>query len=286
MTGSAAIFGRAADRAGAAAAVCWMAAAAIGFAAGQAAAQGLNLGGGNVPIQIFADDGIEWQQYNLIFLARGNARAVRGGVTVLADQLTAFYAEKSDGTTDIYRLDAVGKVRIKSENQTALGDKAVYDVTREILVVSGGKPRLVTPDAEITATQQLEYWEKRQMAVARGKAVAIKGKRQVRADVLAAYFRKVKGGGSKVYRVDAYDNVSVLTDKDRAYGTRGVYNVESGITTLTGQVTIERGKNELKGCKAEVNLNSGISKLFSCPGGRTQGTLQPRSGDKKSGTKK
>jgi len=118
------------------------------------------------------------------------------------------------------------------------------------------------------------------MAVARGKAEAVKDKPRVRADVRAAFSRKTKEGESKVYRVDAYDNVSVLTERDRAYGDRGVYNVETGIVTLTGSARIERGKNELNGRKAEVNLNTGISRLFSCPGGRTKGTLLPGSGDR------
>jgi hypothetical protein len=46
---------------------------------GVAFAQSLNFGGGasDLPIEIYADDGIEWQQENLVFLSRGNARAVR-----------------------------------------------------------------------------------------------------------------------------------------------------------------------------------------------------------------
>lgn len=254
--------------------------------ASPARAQSLNMGGGakDTPIEIFADNGIEWQQDNQVFLAKGNARAVRSGTTLYADQLTAFYSERTDGTTDIYRLDADGNVRIVSASQTAKADKAVYDVQREILVLTGGKPNLVTPNAVITATQQLEYWQQKQMAVARGNAVATREKRQVRADVLAAFFREdKKTGDTKVYRVDAYDNVVVTTEKDRAYGDRGVYNVETGITTLTGSVKILRGKNELVGCKAEVNLTTGISKLFSCPGGRTQGRLVPKGADKGAG---
>jgi len=251
-----------------------------------ARAQSLNMGGGakDTPIEIFADNGIEWQQDNQVFLAKGNARAVRAGTTLFADLLTAFYSERADGTTDIYRLDADGNVRIVSASQTAKGEKAVYDVQREILVLTGGKPNLVTPTAVITATQQLEYWQQKQMAVARGNAVATRDKRQVRADVLAAFFRDdKKTGDTKVYRVDAYDNVVVTTEKDRAFGDRGVYNVETGITTLTGSVRIQRGKNELAGCKAEVNLTTGISKLFSCPGGRTQGRLVPKGTDKGQG---
>ena len=50
---------------------------------GGALAQKLNFGSGDSdqPIEIFADNGIEWQQENLIFLARGNAFAVRDAVS-------------------------------------------------------------------------------------------------------------------------------------------------------------------------------------------------------------
>jgi len=250
---------------------------------GGALAQNLNFGGGgsDEPIEIFADNGIEWQQENLIFLARGNARAVRGDVTVYADELKAYYRERAGGGTDIWRLDADGHVRIKTPTETAFSQKAIYQVDDGILVISGGKVRLVTATDEITADKQIEYWEKKQMAVARGNAYAVRQQKRIRADVLAAYFRPDKKGDNKVYRVDAFDGVKIVTNKDTALSDRAVYNVESGIATLTGSVKLVRGQNVLKGCSAEVNLNSNISKLFSCPdsasgaGKRAQGVLRP-----------
>lgn len=249
---------------------------------GDAQAQKLNFGSGDSdhPIEIFADNGIEWQQENLIFLARGNARAVRGEVTVFADELRAYYRERADGGTDIWRLDALGKVRIKTLGETAYGDKAVYQVDKKILVLSGGKVRLVAGNDEITADKQLEYWENKQMAVARGNAFAVRAGKRLKADVLAAYFRTDKKGENRLYRVDAFDRVKIVTEQNTATSNRGVYNVESGIATLTGAVKLVRGKNILTGCSAEVNLNSGISKIFSCPastGGtrkRAQGVLR------------
>ncbi len=261
---------------------------AIGVAGGPAgvAAQSLNFSGNeDEPVEIFADNGIEWQQERLVFVARGNARAVRGEVTVFGDELRAYYRDDGKGGTDIWRLDALGHVRIVGPEGKAFGDKAIYDVDNAILVMSGGKLRLVTRTDEITADEQLEYWENKQMAVARGNAYAVRGDKRLRADVLAAYFRKQGEGDSKVYRVDAFDRVQVVTAKDKATSQRGVYNVESGIATLTGSVKITRGSNVLNGCRAVVNLNTGISKLFSCPAGsgRVSGVLQPRSRkDKKS----
>jgi len=263
-------------------------AALLFWGSDNALAQSLNFGSGDSdkPIEIFAENGIEWQQENLIFLARGNARAVRGDVTVFADELKAYYREKQDGTTDIWRLDASGKVRIKTLQETAFGRQAIYQVDNGILVLSGGRVRLVTATDEITADKQLEYWENKQMAVARGNATATREGKKIRADVLAAYFRPDKKGENRVYRVDAFDAVKIVTKLDTATSNRGVYNVESGIATLTGSVKLVRGQNVLRGCSAEINLNKNVSKLFSCPpsasglGGRATGVLRP--GSKKS----
>ena len=130
----------------------------------------------------------------------------------------------------------------------------------------------------LAAKDQLEYWEKKQMAVARGKAVAVRENKKIFADILAAYFKKDRANNSKIYRVDAFDNVKILTEKDKAISDRGVYNVESGIASLSGSVQITRGKNILRGCSAEVNLNTGISKLFRCPKGnnRVSGSISSK----------
>ena len=247
-------------------------------------AQSLSLGGagGEMPIEVYAQSGIEWQQDNKQFIARGDARAVRGEVEVLSDELRAYYRETADGQSEIWRLDALGNVRIVSDSETAYGSRAIYNADQKVLVVDGEKPRLVSGEDTLTATQQLEYWELKQYAVARGDAVATRDKKQVRADVLVAHLRDDAAGKTSVYRVDAYDNVRVRTERETATGDRGVYDVESGIATLTGQVKLVRDDNTLRGCRAEVNLNTGISKLFACPNGqgpgRVQGTFVPKRG--------
>lgn len=246
--------------------------------------QSLNFGAdGDTPVEVYADNGIEWQQDRLVFVARGNARAIRGPVTVFADELRAYYRERPDGKTDIWRLDAIGKARIKSPDGTAYGDKAVYNVDDAIVILTGGRQvKLVTPTDLITAERQLEYWEKRQMAVARGNATATREGKKLQAKVLAAYFKRSQTGANTLHRVEAFDDVKVTTPQDTAFSHRGVYNAESGIATLSGDVRILRAGNTLNGCSAEVDLNSGISRLHSCKmdanGGtnRVKGILRPR----------
>jgi len=244
-----------------------------------AEAQSLNLGGagGDVPIEVYAQNGIEWQQEGNLFVARGDARAVRGEVEVLGDELRAYYREKPSGESEVWRLDAIGNVRIVSKSETAYGSRAIYNADQKVLVVDGEKPRLVSGNDTLTASQQLEYWETRNFAVARGDAVATRDKKQVRADVLVAHLTNDGNGQTRVYRVDAYDNVRIKTERETATGQRGVYNVDSGIATLTGNVQLVRDDNRLSGCRAEVNLNTGISRLFPCANGkRVNGTFVPQ----------
>ena len=246
-----------------------------------ALAQGLGFGGGDsdAPIEVDATDGIEWLQDQQVFTARGDAVAVRGDVAVHADLLRAYYRQKPGGGTQVWRLDAEGNVRIVAPKETAFGDSAVYDVENGILVLSGAKVRLLTADDEIIADGQIEYWEKKRMAVARGNAYAIRGERRLRADVLAAHFRPFEGK-TRVHKVEAFDNVYVVLGNDTVTADRAIYNVESGIATLTGSVKITRGENQLNGCVAEVNLGTGASTLKGCEGagkgqGRVRGLIVP-----------
>ncbi len=244
-------------------------------------AQGLDItqGGDGEPIEILADDGIEWHQDDKVFIARGNARAIRETVSVNADLLRAYYRETEAGT-ELWRLDADGSVEIVSPTEVIYGDEAIYDIDNSVLVVRGENIRFVAGDDVITAENQLEYWEIKNIAVARGDAVVTRLDKTLYADVLVAHFRRDEGEATSVHRVDAYDDVRIVTLEDEIVADRGVYNVNTARATLTGSVLITRSQNTLTGCKAEVNLNTGISKLFACEGGsgsRVQGVFQPSS---------
>jgi len=228
-------------------------------------AQSLNLASGakDQPIEILADNGIEWQQENEILIASGNAKASRDGVNVEAEVLRAYYRKKPGGGADLYRLDAAGGVKIYSGTDSITGQNAVYDFEQAILRVDGNKVVYKTGNDSITANRQMEYWERQQMAVARGNAIAVHDGKTVRADILKALFRKKKDGKSEVYVVEAFDNVLIVSEADRVRADRGIYKVDSGIATLTGNITITREDSILTGDQAEVNLNTGISKLLT-----------------------
>ncbi len=236
-----------------------------------AAGQGLHLGGGkdDGPIEITANDGIEWWQSKQLYIARGNAKANRGEVDLFGDELTAHYRTDTAGSREIWRLDALGNVRIVSPTEQAYGDKGVYDVDKGIFVLTG-KVRLDTPEEKVTAKDSLEYWANKNMAVARGDALAIRADRRLRGEVLVAHFHAPDSQGKrKLRRIEAYTNVHVSTPTEIVRGDRGVYDVKSGIATIVGSVKITRGNDQMNGEYAEVDMNTGVSRLLSGPKGST-----------------
>ena len=226
---------------------------------------GLDLASGSkdMPIEITADNGIEWEKNKEILIASGNAKASRGGVTVLAEVLRAYYRKKTTGGTDLYRLDAAGGVKIFSDTESMEGQTAVLDFEQAILKVDGKKVIYKAGPDTITANQQMEYWERQMMAVARGNAVAIHKGKTLRADVLKALLRKNKTGRSEVYIIEAFNNVLIVSDKDRLRSDSAIYKLDSGIVTLKKNVSIVRKDSILNGDLAEINLKTGISKLLT-----------------------
>lgn len=249
-----------------------------------AAAQVTGLTGGNKPLKINADQGIEWRRDDKVYLARGNARVVSGEVTVRAQVMRAFYRQGSSDSNDVYRVEAEGGVRIDGPGESAYGDTAVYYLDEGVAVLKGKNLRLVTERETIVAEDSLEYWEDvdgRPVAVARGKAVATRDGDRVEADVLTASLAS-RGGGRQVTQIDASGGVTIVQagGEKKAESQRAVYYVAERVATLHCDVRITQGENRLNGQYAEFNLETGVSRITpdssGCGGdSQVRGLFQP-----------
>ncbi len=229
------------------------------------------------PLEINAEEGIEWNRNDKTYTARGNARAASGDVEVLAEVLTAYYrepAEGEEGDSEIFLLEATGNVRINSPEGTVYGDKGRYKLDEQVFIMTGKDLRLESKDDLVTARDSLEYWEGQRKAVARGKAHATHEDKQIRADILTANFEENADGELEMRRVDAKGNVEIYTAKEYARGSEGVYYVDKELATLSGDVKITQGENQLDGKYAEVNMATGISKLQGAAPGSEEAPKQ------------
>ena len=274
-----------------------------------ARAQPIDMSSGG-PVDVTARDGFEWHENDQTVIASGDARAVRGNVTVLADRLVAHYRKKaaaaqpvaatpadpgdSDaGSNEIYRLDAVGHVRIVTPTDEAVGDLAVYDIDQAVLVMTGKALKLTTPQYVMTARDSMEYWSQLHMAVGRGNAVLVATDgRRLSADVLVGYTTQAApAAGSpapapaappagadaagRLERAEAFGNVEVRTATDTVRGDRGVYVTDTGIARVVGNVRVIHGQNVISGPAADVNMKTGIAHVVSDPSRRVQGMIMP-----------
>ncbi|HXR86000.1 MAG TPA: LptA/OstA family protein [Stellaceae bacterium] len=276
----------------------------------QAQSNALGLSGdtNNKPVNIEAQNGIEWQQNNKVYIARGNAKATRGDDAVTADTLYAYYRSaqpqqataaspqlrgnsSSDtldsGSTQIYRIEADGHVVFTTPTQTAYGDHAVYDVDQTLLVVTGKNLKIVTPQDVITARDSFEWYDQKQLGVARGNATATRQGPQhksIRGDVLTAEVTKPANQPSKISKLNAQGHVILVSQDQIARGDSGVYNLDTGIATLSGHVSLTRGDNELRGQYAVFDTNANVARLLAAPPSaqvtgprpRVEGLLIPR----------
>ena len=183
----------------------------FGFSSSQALAQAIDMSHGEqVQISSAGPQTYDHDAQTVTFVDL--ARAIRGDVTIDADQLIGFLrkkapdpnapppndtktdGQKSDGdgamggSMELYRMEAIGHVHIYTTTDQAWGDKALYDIDQAVLVMTGKALKLTTPQDVMTARDVMEYHANTRMSVGRGDAtVTTNDGKRIKADVLVAF---------------------------------------------------------------------------------------------------
>ena len=85
------------------------------------------------PIEISAENGIEWKRDARTYTARGNALAQQGDTSIAADTLIAYL----DDQDELSNWEAIGNVKIQTGQSTSYGDHATYQESSRLLVLTG-----------------------------------------------------------------------------------------------------------------------------------------------------
>ena len=64
------------------------------------------------PVEIYADEAIEWHKNDNKYIAIGNAKAKSGSMILMSDRIEAFYDESDDSAMDIRLVKAHRRVKI------------------------------------------------------------------------------------------------------------------------------------------------------------------------------
>lgn len=244
----------------------------------------ISLAAGKKPIEITADQTLEWLQNKKQYIANGNVVVEQGAMKVQADRIVADYRAKGDNAekgTDIWQLTATGNVILSDQGRILKGESAVYNLDTGFMEIEGENLSLKTDDMQITASEKMTYDSAKNVAQAIGDAHVKREKDDLTAKIITAYLKKDEEGKLALKSAQAQHNVKIVTPDEILKGHKGVYDLENQKADIQGNVEIIRGPNSLKGERATLNLKTSVSKMYASKNSkkRVKAVFYPGSGD-------
>lgn len=226
------------------------------------------------PLKIEASEMLEWNQSEGTYLAVGDAHARQGEASISAESLQASYDPESESRR-ITLVVATGSVIYENETSTARGDRLVYNVGSETYLLEGKSAMVSGPNGTMQATKDINFDATnpdQQKLVAHGNAKYVdKQGRSVAGDEIIALL----DANGELQQLDATRNVTVVSiNGQTATGDAVTYDYGTSKALLTGNVEIIDGPSVMRGARAEVDFDSGISRILSDGSGkRVSGVL-------------
>jgi len=106
-----------------------------------------------------------------------------------------------------------------------------------------------------------------------GSVVAIRGDMEIRADSLRIIVPE--GRQNSFQRLEANGNVVVISGTQRATASRAVMDMAQQTITMTGNVQLSDGANQMNGETFTVDLETGMWRLEAPNTGRVQTVITP-----------
>lgn len=155
----------------------------------------------------------------------------------------------------------------------------------------GGDSSFVSDDEPIDiSADELELDQEKQIAIFKGNVDAVQGTLNLKSEELVIYYIQgadessdeeatAGGGRTNIRQIDATGDVRLATPKEMASGDWAIYDIEKGVITLGGKVSLTQGENILQGAKLIVDVETGNSRLLAAKNGteRVRGLFVPGS---------
>ncbi len=219
------------------------------------------------PIQIEASGSLIWQQSDKTYHAIGDASATRGALNVKGDELIAHYVEQN-GQNEIQFLEASGHVIINDNGSIATAPHGQYNMVTGDMDLTGQDLKITTVKGEtISAQQQIQFNDKTGKAFAVGSPVMTRPDRKLVSDKLEGQFVKDQTGNWELQTGTATGHVVITTgigtpNPSVSMSDTAFYDAQHNTALLTGNVRLSRGQNQMNGDRAEIDMNSGLSRLL------------------------
>lgn len=137
----------------------------------------------------------------------------------------------------------------------------------------------------------LEVLDQEQRAIYQGNVIVKQGQTTMKAAKVVVYYdrRGTTPLGAKaaaapktdsnentaLRKVEAEGGVAVFSQDQVATGDRAVYDRTTDIVTMTGNVTLSKGKNVTRGQRLVFNVGTGVATMAAGAGGRVSSSFAP-----------
>lgn len=137
----------------------------------------------------------------------------------------------------------------------------------------------------------LEVLDQEQRAVYQGNVIVKQGQTTMKAAKVTVYYDRrgstplgakaaaapqaTMNENTALRKVEAEGGVAVFSQDQVATGDRAVYDRATDIVTLTGNVTLSKGKNVTRGQRLVFNVGTGIATMAAGAGGRVSSSFTP-----------
>ncbi len=117
---------------------------------------------------------------------------------------------------------------------------------------------------EITADSSLEWHRAKNQYIANGNAVITQGNVTIRARKIIADYRDTAKSGTEIHRLTAIESVTIDNQGNTASGDHLVYDVDSGLATMTGDALTMTSPDQTVTAedKFEYNVTAATLKAF------------------------
>tara|TARA_B100000242_G_scaffold277760_1_gene234780 strand:- start:767 stop:1534 length:768 start_codon:yes stop_codon:yes gene_type:complete len=218
-----------------------------------------------------ADKSIEYFEKQRIYVASGNARALKGNLSINAEKITAFIGKTQK--TNMTDIEATGNVIIINNNTVAKSDFAKYNFKNKIIILKGKSQSVEAKKFKLESKKYISFDDQNKVANSEGDVkLFLSGPISIFAKKMKANFDKVN---NTLITASAYSNVKIQTNLETITCNSAKYDTKTNLISLDGNVVIKKGNNLLSGEKGYMNLKTRKSRIESGKSKRVKGVFKP-----------
>ena len=222
-------------------------------------------------LEIIANENLEWDQKQNKIIAHGNAQVKTDDFFINADVITGSYIGKI-GKGNIKNLIAIKNAHFSSKETTIKANKIDYDFINDIIDVKGKNIEMAFEEGLILSEKSLKFYNLDKKVLVEGNVfIKIKNKGNIKAEKVSVFLDQ-KG---ELSSIKATRNVEIFLNdlEQNLFSDEAIFDNSDSRIDLVGNIVLYYGESFLKGDRAYIDLENGISKVSSDNKNNVSGTF-------------